>query len=131
MLAVLEVDDTDDAPAAHEGNGEKCFVAVFRKLVEELEAGIMRSFFWNRDGLEMFRDPSSNSLSDAQLQAIDNAGMGILGGAEDEVVPLENINQARVALHQGGGKIDDAAKNFAKSVSRVEANTDFMEYIYV
>jgi hypothetical protein len=131
MLPVLKIDDTDDTPAAHDGNGEKRFIAIFRKLVKKLEAGILRSIFWNRDGLKMFRDPSCDSLPHAELQAIDNIRMGILGGAQNEIVSFENINQARVALHQSGSKLDDAAKNFVKSVGSVEANADFMEYIYV
>jgi len=131
MLAMLQVDDAHDAAAAHQGHREKRFVAVFRQFVEKLEARVMGRFLRDGHRLAMFRDPSSNALPDAEFQAVDHVRMRALGGAQDEFVAFENINEAGVALHQSRGKFDHAGQNFVESVCGTEPNTDFVQYIYV
>jgi len=131
MLAVLQVDDAHDAAAAHQGHREKRFVAVFRQLVEKLEAGVMGSFLGDGHRFAMLRNPSGNALPDAEFQAVDHVLVRVLGGAKDQFVAFQNINEAGVALHQSRGEFDDAAQNFVKSVCGTEPNTDFVQYIYM
>jgi len=79
---VLHVDDSDGASAAEERDGEKGFVTVFGKLVEELEARILGSIA--RDGywFEVLGNPSGDTLADLEFKAVENFGVGILGSAE-------------------------------------------------
>jgi len=105
-LAVLDVDDADGAPTAEEGHGEESFVAVFREFVEELEAWVLGSITGDGYGFEMLGDPSSDALADMELEAVDDFGVGVLGGAEDEFFVLQHINEARIALDQCGGELD-------------------------
>jgi len=131
MLAVLQIDDAHDAPAAHQGHGEKRLVAVFRQFVEKLEAGIVGSILRNRHRFAMLRDPSRNALSDVEFQPVDHIRMRVPGGAKDKLVAFENIDEAGVAFDQRRGKFDDAGENVVKTVGSTEANTDFVQYIYV
>ena len=43
-IAMLHVDDAFHAAARKHRRGEECFVGVFGKIAEELEAGIAKSF---------------------------------------------------------------------------------------
>jgi len=105
-LAVLHVDDSDGASAAEERDGEKGFVTVFGKLVEELEARILGSIA--RDGywFEVLGNPSGDTLADLELKAVENFGVGILGSAEHKFLVFQHVNEARIALDQCGGELD-------------------------
>jgi hypothetical protein len=129
MLAVLQVDDADDAASAHERDGEKGFVAVFWQLVEELESRVLRGFFGDGDGFAMFGNPSRDSLPNAQLQAVNDFRVRVLGGPQGKFVAFENVHEAGVALHQRGGKFNDARKNFMKSVGCSQPSADFMKHV--
>jgi len=131
MLAVLQVDDTDHSSPAHQRHGKKCFITVFGQFVEKLKAGILRRLFGDGNGLAMFRHPSRNALPHAQFQAVDNFFVRVFGGAQNQLVAFENINQAGIALHQRSGKFNNAVQYIVKSIRRTEANTDFVEYIYM
>ena len=63
MLAMLQVDHTDHAPAAHQRHRQKRLVAVFRQLVKKLKARIERRLFRYRHRLVMLRHPSCNALA--------------------------------------------------------------------
>jgi hypothetical protein len=71
VLAMLQIDDTHDATAAHQGHRQKCLVTVFRQFVEKLEARIVRRVFGNGYRFAMFRYPSGNALSDTKFQPVD------------------------------------------------------------
>src|SRR5580704_15566696 len=129
MLALLQVDDANHAPAAHQGHREKRLVAVFRQFVEKLEPWIVRGFFRDGDGLAMLRDPSGNALPDAQFQPVDHFRMWILRSPQNELVAFQNVNEAGVALDQRRSKFDHTAQNVVKSVRRTQAFADFVEYI--
>jgi hypothetical protein len=131
VLSVLQVDDADDAASAHERYGKECFVTVFGQFVKELEARIVRGFLGDGDGLMVFGDPSGNALPHAEFEAIDNFGMRILGGPQNQFVAFEHVDEARVTTHQTGGEFEDARENLVKSVGRTETHADFMEYIYM
>jgi hypothetical protein len=131
MLAMLQVDDANDATAAHQWNGQKRFVTVFRQFVEKLEARIVSGLFWNRNGLAVLGDPSGNTLPDAEFEAVDGFRMRVLGGAQDQFIAFKNVDEAGIAFHQSGGKFDDAGKHFVKSVARSQAHANLMEYINV
>ena len=67
VLPVLQIEDADHAAPAHQGHGEKSFITVLGKFVEKLEARIVRSILGNCHRFAVLRDPSSNSLPDAQF----------------------------------------------------------------
>src|SRR5580692_11736220 len=129
MLAMLQVDDANHAPAAHQGHREKRLVAVFRQFVEKLEPWIVCRFFWNRNRLAMLRDPSGNALPDAQFQPVDHFRMWILRSPQHELIAFQNVNEAGVALDQRRSKFDHTAQNVVKSVRRTQPFADFMQYI--
>jgi len=129
-LAVLHVDDSDGASAAEERDGEKGFVTVFGKLVEELEARILGSIA--RDGywFEVLGNPSGDTLADLELKAVENFGVGILGSAEHKFLVFQHVNEARIALDQGGGELNDAIQDFVERVGSGHAAAEFVKEIY-
>ncbi|MGA7423591.1 MAG: hypothetical protein WBW77_12965, partial [Candidatus Sulfotelmatobacter sp.] len=71
------------------------------------------------------------TLPYAEFQAIDNFGMGILRSAQNQLIALQNINEAGVALHQGGSKIDHAGQYFVEAVRRRQPDTNLVQQINV
>jgi len=130
-LAVLHVDDSDGASAAEERDGEKGFVTVFGKLVEELEARILGSIA--RDGywFEVLGNPSGDTLADLELKAVENFGVGILGSSEHKFLVFQHVNEARIALDQGGGELNDAIEDFVERVGSSHAAAEFVKEIYL
>ena len=55
----------------------------------------------------------------------------MLGSAQDEFIALQNVNQARIALHQYGCKMGNAGQNFAESVRRGQTDTNLVQHINV
>jgi len=106
--AMLQVNHSHHSPAADQRHREQCFVAVFREFMKELKARILCCLFRNRHWLPVLSDPARDPLAQAQLQTAHNLGVRILGSAQDEFIALQNINQAGIALHQYGCKIDNA-----------------------
>jgi len=130
-LPVLQVNHAHDAPAAHQRDREKGFEAVLGKLRKALKAGILPGLFRDSDRFGIFRDPSRNALPHAQFQVVYRLRMGILGSSKHKLVAIKHVNQAGIAPHQSGGKFDDTAQHFMKSVGRSQAHADFMKHIYM
>jgi hypothetical protein len=57
--------------------------------------------------------------------------MRIFRGAKDKFVPLENVDQAGVALDESRGEFNNLVQNFVKSTRCAEPETDLVQYIYV
>ena len=127
---MLDVDDADGTSAAQKRDGEKSFVAVFGKLVEELEARVLGGVARDGYGFEVLSDPSGDALADLELEAVENFGVGILGGPEDELFVLENIDETGVALDQGGGELHDAVQDLVERVGGGHAAAEFVKEIY-
>jgi hypothetical protein len=131
VLPVLQIDDANYAAPAHQGHGEKSLIAVFGKFVEKLEARIVRGVLRDRHRFAVFRDPSRDSLADTQFQAIDHFRVGILRRPQDEFIGFEHIDEAGIAFHKRGRKIDNPGKNFMESVCRIQTHRNFMQYVYM
>ena len=129
VLAVLQVDYTHDAAAAHQWHRQERFVTVFGQLVEKLKARIVRGLLGNGNRLAMFRYPSCNALSDAKFQPVDNFRMRILRGTKDKFVALKDVDQAGVALDQRRSEFNHAVQNFVKSVRAAKSDADFVKYV--
>ena len=129
MMAMLQVDDADDTSTAHDRHRQKSFVTVFRKLVKKLKARIVSCALGNGHGFAVLSHPSGNSLPDAQLQAINDIRMRILGSAKDQFIAFEHIDEAGVTLYEGSGKLNNTRKNFMKAIGRTEADGDLMEHV--
>jgi hypothetical protein len=99
--------------------------------MKKLKAGIVGRVFRDGNRFAMLRDPSRNALSDAEFQAVDHIRMRVLGSAKDELIAFEYVDEAGVALDQRRSKFDYAGENVVKAVGSTEANTDFVQYIYV
>jgi hypothetical protein len=97
--------------------------------VKKLKARIVCGFFWYGHGLAMFRYPSGDALSDSKFQTVDYFRMRIHGGAKHKFVPLEYVDETGIALHQRGGKFDNAVQDFMKTVRRPQADADLMEHV--
>jgi hypothetical protein len=65
-----------------------------------------------------------------ELEAVENFGVGILGGAEDELFIFEHIDEAGIALDQSGGELNDAVQDFVKRVGGGHAAAEFVQEIY-
>jgi hypothetical protein len=97
--------------------------------MEKLKARIGRSFFRHRHWLPVLRHPTCNALPDAQFEAVHNFRMLILRSSQDKLFALKNIDQAGVALHEGGSEFDHAGQHFVKSVRSRQPDSDFVQQI--
>jgi hypothetical protein len=131
VLSVLQIDDTDHPAPAHQRHGEKSLITVFGKFVEKLEARIMGGVLRDRHRFAVLRDPSRDSLPDAQFQAIDHFRMWVFRRPQDKFIAFEHIEEAGIALYKRGCKIDNPGKNFMESVCRVQTGRNFMQYVYM
>jgi hypothetical protein len=127
--AVLQVDDADELVAGNDGHGEKSFEAILGELVEGLKAGVLKGVRADGHGLEVFGDPAGNALPEAHFQAVDDFGVRVLGGAEDEIFGLEDIDETGVALHYRRNEIDDALEDFVEGISGGHPAADVMEKV--
>src|ERR1700727_1558224 len=128
-LVMQQVKDSNDASATHQRHGEKCHVTVFCQLVEVLELRIVGCSLWDSYRVTVFRHPSRDTLSDAKFQAANNPGMRVLRGPKDEFVAFEHVDQTGIAPHERGGKLNNAAQNLVESVTRAQADTDFVQHL--
>ena len=127
---MLQVDHAHHAPARHQRHGQECFISVLRQFMEELEAGILGSVFRDCDRFAMFRHPAGDALSHVQFQPVHNLRVRILGGAEQQFVILQHINQAGIALHQGRCKIHNPREHFVQRVGGSHLSAKRMKKIY-
>jgi hypothetical protein len=112
---MLQIDSSNDPPPAHQRDGKKGFITIFRQLMEELEARIESRPFGNRHWFVMFRHPTGNSLPHAQFEPVHHVRMSVLRCPQDQVLALDNIDQAGIAFHQSRGKLHYAIQHFVDS----------------
>lgn len=130
-FAVLDVDDADDFASAEHRNREEGLVAVFREFVEKAEARIVECTHRNDDRFDVFSDPSGDALAEAQFEVVDGLRMRIHGGAEDELVALEGVNEAGIAADDEGNEDDHLLENFVQRIGSRDAFRDLMNEIDV
>jgi hypothetical protein len=129
-LAVLHVDDADGTSAAEERDGEKSFVAIFGKFVEELEARVLGSVAGDGYRLEVLGDPPGDALADLELETVEHFGVGVLGGTEHQFPVFQDIDEAGIAPDQSGGELNDTIQDFVERVSGGHAAAEFVKEIY-
>ena len=79
------------------------------------------------DRLPMLGDPSGNALSELQLEMVDEIGMGIARCAQNQLIALEDIDEAGVALRNRNGKFDDVCEQIGQGRSRGDALRDVVQ----
>src|SRR5208283_4396559 len=127
VLAMLQVDDTNHAAAAHERHREERLIAILGKFVEELETGIVRGFFRNGHGFTMLRYPSGNSFPDVEFQAVDDFEMRVFRSPQHQFIALKNVDKTGVALDQCGSKFNHPVQNFVEFVAGSKASANVMK----
>jgi hypothetical protein len=75
--------------------------------------------------------PSGDALADPQLQAIHLSGMGILGSAQDEILPFQHIHETRITLDERHCTGNYLLENFVKWVGGSHTAANFVEKIYL
>jgi hypothetical protein len=78
----------------------------------------------------MFRYPAGDAFANIQFQAINHIRVRVLGCPQQQVLILENINQAGIAFHQGRCEIYDAREHFVQRVRGGHLSAKFMKKIY-
>jgi hypothetical protein len=81
-------------------------------------------------GLEVLGDPSGDALADLELEAVEDFGVGILGGAEDEFFVFQDVNEAGITLDQCGGELNDTVQDFVERVGGGHTAAEFVKEIY-
>jgi hypothetical protein len=61
-----------------------------------------------------------------EFETIDHLLMRILRSPQDQVPILEDVDKTRIALHDRGGEIDDAAQNILERFRGRHAAADFV-----
>ena len=110
-LAVLHIDNADDAIADHYGDGKKRLVGVFRKVAKELEAWILKRPSRNGEQTPLPRHPAGQSFSQLEPNEPAVTATGLIGRAQDQLVTVEQVKQARVAAHVLGDQGNNILKN--------------------
>ena len=126
-LAMLNVDDADEFVAGKDRHGKKGFVFIFRQLVEALETGVLKGARRYGDRLQMLGNPTGDALPHLHFQAVDDFGMRIFRGAEDQFFGFEDVNEAGVTFYDGTDEIDDALQDFVKRIGSRHAAANLME----
>jgi hypothetical protein len=57
--------------------------------------------------------------------------MPILRGSQNQILPFQNIDQAGVALHQRGSKVDHTSQYIVKAIRRRQPIADLVQQIYM
>ena len=65
----------------------------------------------------------------AQFQAIHNFRMRVLRGPQDQIFAFQNINQAGIALHQRGSKVDHTSQYSVKAIGLAQPNANLVQQI--
>jgi hypothetical protein len=112
--AILCIDNANQPSPRQDWDREECFEAVFRQFVEELKSRILVSAVSNRHGPAVFGHPSGNPLPNFHFQAIYNLRMGVFRRPEDQLVPLQHIDEAGIALHHRRHKFNDHFQDFSE-----------------
>src|ERR1700681_438665 len=102
-FAILQVDDSHDAPAAQYGYRKKCFKLIFRQVLEQLKSRILGCIQRHGYRLAMLRYPSRNSLPESQPQPVDNIGVRVFGSAENQLALFQSIKKAGIAINYRRG----------------------------
>jgi hypothetical protein len=130
-LAALEIDDADKFVSTENGNREKGFEAILWKFAEGKEARIFEGVAADGDGKFVFGDPPGDTVADLKLEAIHDLGVRIFGGAEDELVFFENIDEAGIKFGDDGDEVDYFAENFMERIGGGEAAANFVEKVHL
>src|SRR6185437_9309313 len=59
----------------------------------------------------MLGDPTGDALADAEVEPIDEVGVRVARGAQDELVILQRVDETGVAGNNGSDKSDHAVKH--------------------
>ena len=124
---VLQVDHRDEPAAAEDGHREKRLVVILRQLVEQLEPRIFERVAPHDHRLPVFGDPSGDALPHPQLEAVDDVPARLLGRAQHELIALEHVDQAGVALHDAGDHVHHTAQHRLQRFGSGEPAADLVQ----
>jgi len=106
-IAVLNVDDADDVVLRYDGRREKRLEAILRKFLKELEARIAIGFARDRQQAPLASDPPGQTFTDAEPHLAEILTIRVARGAQDELIVLDEIDQAGVAGQKILNQVDD------------------------
>ncbi len=95
--------------------------------MEHAEARVGGGVRGDRDGLAMLGDPAGDALANGDAEAVKQLGVGVLGGAEDELFSLQNVDQAGIAAHQVGDEAEDVLQDGIERVGSGHAAADLVQ----
>jgi hypothetical protein len=84
--------------------------------MEHLETSVLGCVLGDGHGFAVFRDLSADTLTDSQLEAVNDFVVRVLRSAQGEVIPFADINEAGVASHHRGSKFDDSLEVLVKRI---------------
>ena len=119
----------NELPARQHRHREERFVAILRQLVERLESWIVERVTANGYRGAVRSHPSSDALSHAQLETIDDIRVRRLRRTQHQVVVLEHVDEARVTLDDGGNEVDHAGQHRVQGIGGSDAAADFVKQI--
>ena len=120
--AMLHVNDPDHLVLGNDRNREKGLIPIFRKVVEQFEAGIVAGVPLDGDRLSLLSHPAGNSLPQPHLDPADDPGVGVLGGSQHQLFPglVQKVQETGISLRHMGYQIDD----FVQDVFQIEISAD-------
>ena len=107
---MLNVDNTDDAVPPDHGRGQKRFEGIFGKVFEVFESRIVVSLARDCEEPAFSCNPTREALVKFQTDFPDAVRVGVVRRAQHQSVPVEQIQQARVRLHELDHQADNAAQ---------------------
>src|SRR6185312_16058577 len=124
---MLEVDHADDLACAEDGSAEDGLEVAFGDVFEGLEAWVVGGVGGDGDGLAALGGPSGDALSDLDAELVDQFGVGVLRGAQDELFAFEHVDEAGVTGDDRGDEVDNTAKNNVEGVCSCNAAADLVQ----
>src|SRR5258708_2856961 len=128
-VTMLQVDYADKLAPAEDRHGQKRLITIFWQLVKRSKARIRGGIPRKRYRLLVFRYPARDYLAHAQPQPANFVRVGILGGVQDQSVGFEQIDKARIALHDRGDEFDHARQYRVERIGGSNATTDLVQKI--
>ncbi len=108
-------------------NGKEGFECILGKRAEKLETRIAVALFGNRKQPPLPRDPAGKTFVQAEANLADLRRMRVIGGAQDELLAIEQINQAGVALHEFRDQVHNPLQDLLQTEVANHEPADFLE----
>src|SRR5579884_2022261 len=114
--AVLHVHHAHDPVAGNYRRGKEGLVVILFELAELLEARVAVGLARDGEQPPLARDPAGETFAPAHAQLANRGGVGLIGRAQDQVLAIQQIDEAGIA----GGVFDDQGHDAVEHILQAQ-----------